>query len=139
MAYDLFLKGSDLLHRGGRANLEQGISYFKKAIKEDPQFALAYAVSAIAYYYLDLFQERKIYTTEMGFYADKALLCDPLLPESLIAKALFYAHKKDYRAAIPYLEKPWNTILIPFWPSTFYQIFIIILFPIPASTSSMRF
>jgi len=125
VAYDLFLKGSDLLHRGGRANLEQGISYFKKAIKEDPQFALAYAVSAIAYYYLDLFQERKIYTTEMGFYADKALLCDPLLPESLIAKALFYAHKKDYRAAIPYLEKALeynpNSILAIHFLSDFYN------------------
>ncbi|MEH6304598.1 helix-turn-helix domain-containing protein [Olivibacter sp. CPCC 100613] len=125
VAYDLFLKGSDLLHRGGHANLEQGIRYFKKAIKEDPQFALAYAVSAIAYYYLDLFQERKIYTAEMGFYADKALLCDPLLPESLIAKALFYAHQKDYKAAVPYLEKALeynpNSILAIHFLSDFYN------------------
>lgn len=125
VAYDLFLKGLDLLHIGGRSNLEKAVDYFKKAIEEDSEFALAYATSAIAYYYLDLFQEKRVYTVEIGSYADKALLHDPLLPESLIAKALFYAHRKEYSSAVPYLEKALeynpNSILAINFLSDFYN------------------
>ncbi|QNL50943.1 helix-turn-helix domain-containing protein [Olivibacter sp. SDN3] len=124
-AYDSFMKGSDLMRKGGRSNLEKAVDYFKKAIDDDPEFALAYAVSAIAYYYLDLFQEKKIYTSEIGYSADKALLYDSLLPESLIAKALFYAHRKEYQSAVPYLEKALeynpNSILAVSFLSYFYN------------------
>jgi len=105
VAYDLFLKGNDLMYQGDHAHLEMAIKHFQKAIKYDPNFALAYATSAMAYYYLDLFREKKIYTKELDSYANEALLHDPLLPESMIAKALFYAHQKEYKSAVPYLEK----------------------------------
>lgn len=105
VAYDLFLKGKELFYRGKRENLEASIPYFEKAIEHDKEFALAYANMAMVYYYLDIFQTNKQYGTEISLYADKAELFDAKLAESLIAKALFYIHKKEYEQAVPYLEK----------------------------------
>lgn len=125
VAYDLFLKGVDLLNQGGPENLEQAIVYFKQAIDHDHQFALAHACAAIACYYLDIFQAEKKHTAEISTFADNAVLHDPMLPESLIAKALFYAHKQDYSAAIPYFEKALeynpNSILAIHFLSDFYN------------------
>ncbi len=98
-------------------DLEKAITFFKKAIERDNEFALAYAGAAIAYYYLDIFKADKKYTTEIGSYADKALLYDPKQAENLMAKAMFYMHKKEYEQAVPYLEKaleynPNSTVVI---------------------------
>ena len=105
VAYDLFLKGREKFYKGGRKNLEAAIPIFKKAIEHDGEFALAYAEIALIYYYLDMFQAEKKYTAEMNSYADKALLFDPKLANSLVAKALYYMHNKEYELAVPYLEK----------------------------------
>jgi TolB-like protein/AraC-like DNA-binding protein/Tfp pilus assembly protein PilF len=104
-AYDLYLKGMDLKARGGTENLNGAISNFKKAIELDPDFALAYANAVVTYYYLDVFHKEKKYGPEINSYADKALLIDPTLGESLIAKAVSYLHKKEFQQAVPYLEK----------------------------------
>lgn len=125
VAYDLFLKGNDLMNKGGHENLKKALEYYKKALERDPEFALAYAVSTIAYYYLDLFQEKKMYAAEMAVCADKAILYDPLLAESMIAKALFYAHRKEYKSAVPFLEKALeykpNSVLAIHFLSDFYN------------------
>jgi TolB-like protein/AraC-like DNA-binding protein/Tfp pilus assembly protein PilF len=104
-AYDLFLKGREEFYKGERKNLEAAIPIFKKAIEHDGEFALAHAEIALIYYYLDIFQAEKKYTAEMNSYADKALLFDPKLANSLVAKALYYMHNKEYELAVPYLEK----------------------------------
>ncbi len=104
-AYDLFLKGREEFYKGRRTNLESAIPIFKKAIEHDGEFALAYAEIALIYYYLDMFQAEKKYTAEINSYADKALLFDPKLANSLVAKALYYMHNKEYDLAVSYLEK----------------------------------
>jgi TolB-like protein/AraC-like DNA-binding protein/Tfp pilus assembly protein PilF len=104
-AYDQFLKGREELYGGGTQNLERAITYLKKAIELDPKFAMAYGEAVISYYYLDLFQTHKTYSTEMGVYAEKAMLLDPKIAESLIAKGLYYIHEKQNDEAVPYLEK----------------------------------
>ena len=104
-AYDLFLKGREEFYKGKRKNLEAAIPIFKEAIEHDGEFALAYAEIALIYYYLDLFQAEKKFAAEMNSYADKALLFDPKLANSLVAKALYYMHNKEYDLAVPYLEK----------------------------------
>jgi TolB-like protein/AraC-like DNA-binding protein/Tfp pilus assembly protein PilF len=128
VAYDLFLKGKDMDNRGGRKNMEMAISYFKKAIEQDREFALAYAETAKVYYYLDIFQVDKKYTAEINSYADKALLFDSKLANSLVAKALFYMHKKEYDLAIPYLEKALeynpNSVLVINFLSDVYNNYI---------------
>lgn len=104
-AYDLFLKGSDLMHEGPNQSLEKAIVFFKKAIALDNGFALAHAASAIAYYYLDIFKAEKKYVFEISSAADNAMRHDPKLTESQFAAALVRMHRAEYEAAIPYLEK----------------------------------
>jgi TolB-like protein/AraC-like DNA-binding protein/Tfp pilus assembly protein PilF len=104
-AYDSFLKGVDLVNKGGDEGLLKGIVYLKDAVEKDNSFALAYAVTGMAYYYLDMFMAEKKYVDELGSCADKALLYDPKLGEAFTAKAMYYMIKKDYQQALPYLEK----------------------------------
>jgi len=105
VAYDYFLKGLDLFYEGSYDGLESAIVYFKKAIEQDSLFARAYADIAISYFFLDAGHTEKQYTDLLNSYADNALLYDPQLPQSLIAKALFYMQNREYDLAIPYLEK----------------------------------
>ncbi|QCK15300.1 helix-turn-helix domain-containing protein [Mangrovivirga cuniculi] len=104
-AYDYYLKALDPYNSRTKEGLVKAIPLLKKAVEHDPQFALAYADLAISYYFLDIYQVNKKYTEEINNYADKALLYDPKMAESLIAKALYYMHKKEYRLALPHLEK----------------------------------
>ncbi len=104
VAYDFFLKGSELLYLGSE-RLEEAIDFFNKAIEHDNKFALAYAEAAIAFFYLDAFMEDKKYTDEIERYADKAILYDPMHAECLLAKSMVYMHRKEYEQAVPYLEK----------------------------------
>lgn len=104
-AYDLFLKGVDLMNKGGDENLLTAIGHFQDAIIEDNSFAYAYAYAGIACYYLDIFKAEKQHIDELGNYADKALLYDPKLAESLTAKAMYYLLRKEYAKALPHLEK----------------------------------
>ncbi|MGD1890140.1 MAG: helix-turn-helix domain-containing protein [Cyclobacteriaceae bacterium] len=104
-AYDYYLQALDPFFSRTNEGLEKAISFFEKAIKHDPQFALAHANIAIAYFFLDLHRTEKQHTEQINNYADKALLYDSRSAESLIAKALYYMHTKEYRLALPHLEK----------------------------------
>ena len=104
-AYDYFLKGLDPFQRETREGLEEAIPLFEKAIELDPEFALAHADMAIAYAFLDIYQLEKRHSDQIDYHADKALLFDPKLPQSLIAKAMFHNTRKEYELALPYLEK----------------------------------
>ena len=105
VAYDYYLKGLDLMYKGDRESLKDAISYFNNAIEHDREFALAYADLAITYYLLDLYQAEKKYSVQINNNADKALLFDPQLAQSLIAKAMYYITNEEYEQAVTYLEK----------------------------------
>ncbi|GAB3231868.1 helix-turn-helix domain-containing protein [Algoriphagus aestuariicola] len=104
-AYDSFLKGLDLLNKGGDENLLQSVTFFDQAIQEDKNFALAYACAGFAFYYYDLFRAEKGHLDKLGEYSDKAMLFDPTSAESLRAKGMYYLLKKEYGQALPFLEK----------------------------------
>jgi tetratricopeptide (TPR) repeat protein len=104
-AYDLFLKGLDLLNKGGATNLQNAIPYFQEATSKDKTFALAYACAGMACYYLDIYQSEKKHVDDLGSFADNAMLYDPKLGEGLTAKAMYYLLRKEYTQALPYLEK----------------------------------
>jgi TolB-like protein/AraC-like DNA-binding protein/Tfp pilus assembly protein PilF len=105
VAYDYYLQALEPFYTRSNEGLNKAIPLFKKAIEHDPQFALAYADLAISYYFLDIYQVEKQYTERINNYADKALLYDAKSAESLIAKALYYMHNKEFRLALPHLEK----------------------------------
>ena len=104
-AYDYFLKGQNQYVIGNTESLNEAIKYFNKAIELDEQFALAHAGLAMSYYYLDIFREDKRYTDQINSHSDKALLYDPKLAESLMAKAMYYMHTQEYNLVVPYLER----------------------------------
>ena len=105
VAYDYYLQALTPYNTKTKEGLVAAISLFEKAIEEDPQFALAYANIAFSYYYIDIFQKEKKYTELINNNADKALLYNAKSAESLISKALYYMHIKEYRLALPHLEK----------------------------------
>ncbi len=105
IAYDYYLKGMELLYARTPASLEASIPQFEMAIEEDPEFSLAYAQLAIAYYFMDENLKEKQYTEQLNNYADKALLYDSQSAQSLIAKALYYPQVGESRLALPHLEK----------------------------------
>lgn len=104
-AYDFYLQALDPFLTRSPEGLAVAIPLFMKAVEHDPEFALAYANIAIAYYFLDMYQAEKQYIELINNYADKALLYDAKLTESLIAKALYYNLIKEFRLALPHLEK----------------------------------
>ncbi len=105
VAYDYFLQGREQLYKRTEVGLEASIPLFEKAIEEDPQFSLAYANLAIAYYFKDEGLKEKQYTEALNNNADKALLYDSKSAQSLIAKALYYTQTGEFRLALPHLEK----------------------------------
>ena len=105
VAYDYYLQALDPYYTRTKEGLEKAIPLFEKAIKNDEQFALAYANVAISYYFLDVNQKQKQYTELINNFADKALLYDPKSAESLMAKALYYMQIGKYQLAVPHLEK----------------------------------
>ncbi|HTF17886.1 MAG TPA: helix-turn-helix domain-containing protein [Chryseolinea sp.] len=105
IAYDLFLKGMDRYRKGGAQDLRDAVAFFRQSIERDSEFALAYANAAMVYYYLDVFSVNKTYSHEINDYADKAMLFDPKSGESIIAKALSFAARKEYESAALFFEK----------------------------------
>lgn len=104
-AYDYFLQGLVPFYEETRPGLLEAIPLFEKAIELDPEFARAHADLAIAYTFLDYSQMEKKYTERIDYHSDKAMLYDPKLPQSLIAKAFFHNHRGEYELGLPYLEK----------------------------------
>lgn len=105
LAYDNYLKALELQQLGGEENLLKSVDLFNEAIKEDSEFALAYAQLAVNYYFLDENKLEKSYIEKLNENADKALLYDSKSHLSLIAKALFYISNQEFNLAIPHLEK----------------------------------
>lgn len=104
-AYDLYLKGKEWQAMPGEGNLLKAADFFKQACTRDESFALAYAEAAISLYYHNFFRSDKQQESDISIYADKALLYDPTLGESLLAKAMDYIYRKEYAQAEPFLEK----------------------------------
>ncbi len=105
VAYDLFLQGMERFYDGTREGLEASIELFEQAIGHDGEFARAYADMSIAYSILDWSQLEKQYTSQAVEFADRALLYDAELSQSLIAKALVHMNSSEPLLALPYLEK----------------------------------
>ncbi len=127
-AYDYYLQGMEYLVYRDAFDMNKAVGYFNKAIQEDPEFAMAYANTAIAYYYHDIFKEDKPYADSLAKYAEKAMLLDPELTNSLMAKAFVYTQRREYELAVSYLEKalvisPNSSVVINLL-SDFYSVYV---------------
>ena len=104
-----YWKGVDIINNwscsSGEADINEAVTCFENAIKYDNKFALAYAQLSYAYYATDYCVADKIHLTLIEENADKALMYDPELDMSWIAKALYYFLKRDYELAIHLYEK----------------------------------
>ncbi len=105
VAYDYYLKGLESQNKQTEESFNNAIVNFKKALEEDAEYANAHAQIAISYYFLDENKIEKKYTSQVNEYADNALLYDSTSELALIAKALYYLNTKEFKLAIPYLEK----------------------------------
>lgn len=104
-AYDYYLRGIAIMNDIFIADFSEALEYFEMSVKEDPDFALAYANMAICHYYLDFLLSQKLHSKEINELADRALLLDPELFPSQVAKGLFYLQDDQYELAAEYFEK----------------------------------
>src|SRR5688572_18770758 len=107
-AYTHYLKGLHFLNKMTPADSRRSITSFEQAISLEPNYALAYAMTAAAYSYLgstgQILPKRAFGLVHQ--YADKALELDDSIAESHIAKAaayLFYDWK--WEAAFQALQR----------------------------------
>ncbi|WP_435133025.1 helix-turn-helix domain-containing protein [Formosa sp. A9] len=105
VAYDYYLKGLEAQQQKTGESLVQAVDYFEKAIEEDNTYADAYAQIAISYFFLEMNKPEKEFLGRLNECADKALLYDSTSELSLIAKAVYYIGIREFRLAIPHLEK----------------------------------
>jgi TolB-like protein/Tfp pilus assembly protein PilF len=85
-AYHLYLKGRYHWNKRNTENLQKSVEYFKRAIKEDPEYALAYAGLADAYILLNSLPPKQI-MPEAKMAAETALEIDGQLAEAHCALA----------------------------------------------------
>ncbi|UCG51034.1 MAG: protein kinase [Candidatus Latescibacterota bacterium] len=97
-AYDLYLRGRELLRQGGRSSIKKAFEKFSRAIEKDPNYSLAYA--GIADYYSVLFNDvdkNKEHLKKSLEASEKALELDPDLAEAHASYGYaLTCFKKDY-------------------------------------------
>jgi len=100
-AYDLYLMGRYFWNRRTEEGLQRSIGYFKKSILADPDFALAYAGLADAYFIQTFWgwYPRPEGYDSARLYALKALELDNRLAEALVIIAEFSFQKWKWEQA----------------------------------------
>jgi TolB-like protein/Tfp pilus assembly protein PilF len=108
-AYDSYLKGRFHINEFTPDNIESAIGFYKKAIKEDPGFSLAYTGLAEAYSLLstgfDVLSSKDT-MPKAREAALKALELDPFLAEAYVSLgqvAMFYDYNK--KLTLDYFQK----------------------------------
>ena len=109
-AFEAFLRGEEALRNSGETfaaePLGEALDHYGKAIEIDPDFALAWAKSAmahafLAHWYVDRTDARIASLREA---ADRALELAPGLPEAHLALSYYYRMRLEYDLALKELE-----------------------------------
>jgi eukaryotic-like serine/threonine-protein kinase len=108
-AYELFLKGRDLLGRRGIPSLEQAAAVFEQVLARDPGFAPAYAGLANAYALMALPTSSTLAFEAAGRVlrpaATKARELDPMLADAHAAMGWVYARDRAWANAEKSFER----------------------------------
>jgi len=93
-AFDLYLKGRNLLGAATKKDLREGLSCFEAALARDPRYAAAHAgvAEACAAYY-EFYDRNETWLDRAIESALKALVYDADLPEAAAALGLAYFNK----------------------------------------------
>lgn len=89
-AYDLYLKGRHYWQRRYEVSLETALEYFDQALEKDPEFALAHAGRAEAYWVLGVYGMVEPGTVRRRAIeaSERAVELGPALPECYCARGL---------------------------------------------------
>jgi serine/threonine protein kinase/TolB-like protein len=100
-AFDLYMRGHNLLEEVSPAAAAKAIEYFRRAIEADPNFALAYAAAADAYMQMMNYNYRphEELAAQAREYANKAVQRDPRLAEAHSVLAAVRQHDWDWKGA----------------------------------------
>ncbi|MEO9887280.1 MAG: hypothetical protein ABJG33_16710, partial [Balneola sp.] len=109
-AYEAFLKGNQLLKNRIPKEIEEAVTYFKRATELDPTFAEAFARLAIAYARLYEYGNinREEVATLIQDNANKALFIDNSIGEAYAGLAEFYKINFDYENAQKAIKKAYE-------------------------------
>jgi len=100
IAYEYYLQGRAYFHQWTFKSHKSAIDLYKKAIKIDPKYALAYAGIADCHSLLFMYMDSKPkYLQEAVEFSRKALELDSNLSEAHVALGLASSLTKDYKAA----------------------------------------
>ena len=126
-AYQLYLSGNAYLRRGNvRTNVPIAVLQFQQALKEDSDFALAWASLAASYSVMHVFRidasEQRLQLARSA--AEHAIDLDPRLPEAYYARALYLERMGQYRDARTALDRAHQLGLGQFADAWFLQAII---------------
>ena len=102
-AYSFFMKGNIYFNRGWEENdLQIAADMYEKAIKLDPDFAVAYAMLARVHacLYWDYYDRSESRIGLARTMVDKALMLSPDLPDARLSLGIYYYSKMDYEPAL---------------------------------------
>jgi TolB-like protein/Tfp pilus assembly protein PilF len=100
-AYDLYLRGRQLLNARRVAQIRESIDFFQRAVARDPSFAPALAAMAVAYVSLPIFSDEPV--EQLHTMAEEAvqrvLILSPENAEALAVRAWLAQYKGEWRRA----------------------------------------
>jgi DNA-binding winged helix-turn-helix (wHTH) protein/TolB-like protein/Tfp pilus assembly protein PilF len=105
-AYDSYLMGLYFWNKRSKEGLEKAIDYFGRAVQQDPNFALAYALMTDCYY-LQVYYGYNAASDTIGnakAAADRALLLDDSVAEAHVARAMVHCLKHEPRPSMESLR-----------------------------------
>lgn len=100
-AYEAYLKGRYHLYRYSGTDYPKALDYYKQAVALDPDFALAYAGLAEAYYFMsEIADDRPAALNSARQAAERALELDESLPQAHVSLGLaLMRYEWDYTGA----------------------------------------
>ena len=107
-SHELYLEGQHFLQQLGENDLRIALRSFDEAVQEDPQYAEAYAASALAWVLMatfDFAEPSEAFARARDF-ADRALGIDPDSARATLVSALVHQlHLWDFEAAGPLFQR----------------------------------
>jgi len=105
-AYDFYLRGREFFHQGQHKSILYASELFTRAIKKDPDYALALAGLSDCFSYLFMYFEKKQDNIERSVAASKrAIELDPELAEAHAARGLAVSLSAQYDEAEKEFDK----------------------------------